>query len=100
MRPELFATIQHDLVSDVESNYFTQRQDALKCPGFLPEQMITCALRMLAYGSSANQLDEVIRMAESTVLKTLEKFCTAIIRIYGSRYLRSPTATDLELLLK
>lgn len=60
---------------------------------------MTCALRMLAYGSSADQLDELIRMGESTVIEMLNIFCENIIRLLGPEYLRTPTLDDLETLL-
>ncbi|KAF4133356.1 putative chromo domain-containing protein, partial [Phytophthora infestans] len=66
-------------VEDTESNYFTQRPDATGLLGFLPEQKVTCALRMLAYGACADQLDELIRIGESTVLETMETFCSAVM---------------------
>ncbi|BBN69132.1 GTP binding Elongation factor Tu family protein [Prunus dulcis] len=36
--------------------------------GLLPEQKFTAVIRMLAYGSSADQVDEIARMGKSTVL--------------------------------
>ncbi|XP_070660478.1 uncharacterized protein [Malus domestica] len=38
--------------------------------GLLPEQKITVVLRMLAYGASANQVDEIARMGKSTILQS------------------------------
>ncbi|GMF63920.1 unnamed protein product [Phytophthora fragariaefolia] len=99
MRKSLFETIVAALVADESCNYFQQRLDATGLPGFLPEQKVTCALRMLAYASSADQMDELMRMAESTALETLKVFCCSIRRLYGSEYLRKPTKNDLEALL-
>nr|KAE8941447.1 hypothetical protein PF009_g8765 [Phytophthora fragariae] len=99
MRRSLFETIVSTLVEDDESDYFVQRPDATGKLGFLPEQKVTCAMRMLAYGASADQLDELIRMGESTVLETLKHFCENVIRLLGPEYLRKPTKDDLETLL-
>ncbi|EEY69220.1 uncharacterized protein PITG_05425 [Phytophthora infestans T30-4] len=99
MRRNLFELITIALVEDEECSYFVQRSDATGRAGFLPEQKVTCALRMLAYGASADQLDELIRMAESTVLETLKLFCKNIIRLFGPEYLRKPTKDDLKILL-
>uniref|UniRef100_H3GPG5 Uncharacterized protein n=1 Tax=Phytophthora ramorum TaxID=164328 RepID=H3GPG5_PHYRM len=71
MRRSLFETIVDVLVNDEECDYFVQRPGVTGRLGFLPEQKVTCALRMLVYGASADQLDELIRMGESIVLKTL-----------------------------
>ena len=43
------------------------------------KQKLTSALRMLAYGSSADQLDDLTRMSETTTLNNLHHFCNAII---------------------
>ena len=42
--------------------YFVQRRNAAGQLGFSPYQKMTAALRMLAYGASADSLDEYIRM--------------------------------------
>jgi len=88
----LNAVVAHD-------RYFVQKKDALGVPGFSPHQKLTCALRFLAYGTSADQLDEYIRMAETTVLETVSRFCSAIIACFSDIYLRSPTVADLKFLL-
>lgn len=99
MRREVFERVVYALVEDTESNYFTPRPDATGLLGFLPDQKVTCALRMLAYGACADQLDELIRIGESTVLETMEKFCSAVMRIFGPEYLRKPTPFDVKILL-
>jgi hypothetical protein len=38
---------------------------------------------MLAYTTSADQVDEYIRLAESTVLKMLHRFRLAIVDVFG-----------------
>ena len=55
---------------------------------------------MLAYGVSADQVDEITRMGKSTILESLMRFCGAIESIYTAEYLRKPTNMDLERLLK
>jgi hypothetical protein len=97
MRRRLFKKIVLELLEFDE--FFVQRYDAIGNLGFLPEQKATAALRMLAYGSSADQLDELIRMGESTALECLERFCTDIVEIFGAEYLRTPTADDLKKIL-
>ena len=68
--------------------------------GLLPEKKITAALRMLAYGASADQMDEMARMGKSTILESLMRFCSAIEFMYTVEYLRRPTEMDLQRLLK
>ncbi|XP_068314975.1 uncharacterized protein [Pyrus communis] len=75
-------------------------EDAFGTMGLLPEQKITTALRMLSYGASADQVDEIARMGKSTILESLMRFCRAIESIYIAEYLRKPTDMDLQRLLK
>ncbi|VVA41557.1 PREDICTED: putative nuclease HARBI1, partial [Prunus dulcis] len=55
---------------------------------------------MLAYGSSADQVDEIARMGKSTVLESLVRFCDAVETLYTRDYLRRPTPSDLQRLLQ
>ena len=55
-------------------SYFVQKKDCCGAMGLLPEQKITAALRMLAYGASADQVDEITRMGKSTILEALMRF--------------------------
>ncbi|XP_070660576.1 uncharacterized protein [Malus domestica] len=75
-------------------------KDACGAMGLLPEQNITGALRMLAYGAAVDQVDEIARMGKSTILESLMRFCGAIESIYTAEYLQKPTHMDLERLLK
>ncbi|CAL2278610.1 unnamed protein product [Prunus armeniaca] len=58
------------------------------------------ALRMLAYGASAEQVDEIARMGKSTVLECLVRLCDAVENLYTREYLRKPTLRDLQRLLQ
>ncbi|KAI5349549.1 hypothetical protein L3X38_002437 [Prunus dulcis] len=55
---------------------------------------------MLAYGSSADQVDEIARIGKSTVLESLVRFCDAVETLYTRDYLRRPTPRDLQRLLQ
>ncbi len=83
----------------VQYRYFVQKKDTLGVPGFSPHQKLTCALCFLAYGTSADQLDEYIWMAETTVLETVSRFCSAIIACFSDTYLCLSTVADLKFLL-
>ncbi|XP_070679354.1 uncharacterized protein [Malus domestica] len=84
----------------IEAGNYEQKKDACGAMGLIPEQKITAALQMLAYGASADQVDEIARMEKSTILESLMRFCGAIESIYTAEYLRKPTHMDLERLLK
>ncbi|CAN0837278.1 hypothetical protein LINGRAHAP2_LOCUS1758 [Linum grandiflorum] len=79
---------------------FAKRRDVVSNYSISPELKITAALRMIAWGSTADSLDEYFQMAESTTLETLRRFCSAIVHVYGPEYLREPTREDLDKLLR
>ncbi|XP_068331526.1 uncharacterized protein [Pyrus communis] len=68
--------------------------------GLIPEPKIMAALRMLAYGASTDQVDEIARMGKTTVLESLMRFCSAIKTIYTNEYLRKPTPRDMRRILR
>lgn len=82
------------------SPYFTQRVDAIGRHGHSPLQKCTAAIRMLGYGTSADQLDEVLKIAASTSLECLGKFAKGVIECFGGEYLRPPRSDELEKILQ
>ncbi|XP_071701134.1 uncharacterized protein [Rutidosis leptorrhynchoides] len=102
MRINLFLCIKYGILNHPYTSnapkhfvFFQQRPDALGRLGFTTYQKITCALRQLAYGTSADIFDEYIKMAEKTGYVCLNNFCKCTIDLYGREYLRKPTATDV-----
>ena len=57
-------------------------------------QKCTAALRMLAYGKAADDIDEYVRMGESTCIEAMEHFAYAVVKVFGPKYLREPNAED------
>ncbi|XP_070676362.1 uncharacterized protein [Malus domestica] len=55
-----------------------RRDDVFRVLSLLPEQKIKATLRMLAYGTSADQVDKIGRMGKTNVLESLMRFCSAI----------------------
>ncbi|KAI5349875.1 hypothetical protein L3X38_002766 [Prunus dulcis] len=98
MQPHLFNKVMHDICN--YDAYFVQKCDATGVLGLLPEQKLTAVIRMLAYGASADQVDEIARMGKSTTLKALVRFCQAVATLYTRDYLRRPTPRDLQRLLQ
>ncbi|XP_021810515.1 uncharacterized protein LOC110753840 [Prunus avium] len=84
----------------LEDYFIPQSKDAAGNLGLLPEQKFTAVIRMLVYGSSADQVDEVVRMGKSTILEALVRFCDAVETLYTRDYLRRPTPRDLQRLLQ
>ncbi|XP_047954984.1 uncharacterized protein LOC125201080 [Salvia hispanica] len=56
-------------------------------------------IRILAYGVPADACDEYVKISESSAIKSLKCFCRAIIEIFSTQYLRSPTTNDIARLL-
>ena len=88
MSRTLFLRIAGDVAN--HDPYFQQRPDATGRPGLSTIQKCTAALRLLAYGASADSLDENLRMAESTALETLKRFCLAVNDVYAAEALTPP----------
>jgi hypothetical protein len=97
MHRELFLSIVDDVTE--YNSYFLLKKDALGRLGLNPIQKVTLAIRMLAYGGSADSNDKYIQISESTTLKSLLRFCDAIINIYGEEYLQYPNADNIKRLL-
>ncbi|XP_024010431.1 uncharacterized protein LOC112085449 [Eutrema salsugineum] len=76
-----------------------QRREAVGRLSLSGLQKCTAAIRILAYGSVADAVDEYLRLRESTAIKCLEKFTEGIISLFGDEYLRRPTPEDLKKLL-
>ncbi|XP_058217564.1 uncharacterized protein LOC131328667 [Rhododendron vialii] len=60
---------------------------------------MTAAIRILAYGFSADHCDEYLKIGESTAIESLKHFCDAVIVLYEGQYLRSPNEHDIARLL-
>ncbi|EEE50942.1 hypothetical protein OsJ_31489 [Oryza sativa Japonica Group] len=81
MRKHLFLHIVEAL--GVWSPYFCLRRDAFGKVGLSPLQKCTAAIRMLAYGSPADLMDETFGVAESTTLECLIYFAKGVRVIFG-----------------
>ncbi|CAK8532688.1 unnamed protein product [Lathyrus sativus] len=84
---------QHD-------EYFRMMVDATGRASLSPLQKCTAVIRMLAYGTSADSVDDYLRIGETTTLKCVDKFTRGVINIFGAQYLRRPNAEDIERLMQ
>jgi hypothetical protein len=89
------------IVAAIESHgdYFRQKLDAHGVLGASPIQKAVGAFRMLAYGVSADFLDDYVRLGESTIIEFLKHFVKAVVHISGDEYLRAPNAQDTARLM-
>jgi ethanolamine ammonia-lyase large subunit len=68
MQIGLFRRIVQDLQNHNE--YFLQKRDAAGKLGFSSIQKVTAAMRMMAYGCSADSIDEYTQMGKSSYIFT------------------------------
>ena len=97
MSRSLFVCIQSKV--ETYEPYFIQKRDNAQRRGLSSLQKITIALRMLAYGVTADFMDEYVRIGESTTMKSLKKFVKVVVDIFSKEYLRSPNNEDIARLL-
>ncbi|XP_024008018.1 uncharacterized protein LOC112084005 [Eutrema salsugineum] len=97
MNKELFLRIVDCFSNEIP--YFQQRRNAAGRFGLSGLQKCTAAIRMMAYGTAADAVDEYLRLGASTALLCLENFTEGIINLFGDEYLRRPTPQDLQQLL-
>ncbi|KAJ9537042.1 LOW QUALITY PROTEIN: hypothetical protein OSB04_029775 [Centaurea solstitialis] len=97
MRRPLFRRIVDVVTTNDE--YFQQRPDAAGRQGLSPMQKCTGAMRVLAYGTSVDAIDEYLRMSGATTREALMHFVNGVISCFGNEYLRKPNKDDLARLL-
>lgn len=85
MHPHVFDRMMHDVTN--YDPYFVQTSDAIGRVGFSTEQKLTCAMRMLAYGTPIDSFDQSFGIVESTTIEILEHFTRVIWNIYHQEYL-------------
>ncbi|XP_020239888.1 uncharacterized protein LOC109818772, partial [Cajanus cajan] len=81
-------------------DYFQMRVDATRKKGLSPLQKCTAAIRILAYGSSADSTNDYVRIGENTTVECLERFVYGVCNIFETEYLRRPKNEDVERLLQ
>ncbi|XP_048618668.1 uncharacterized protein LOC111208289 isoform X1 [Brassica napus] len=97
MNKSLFMRIVDRLSNEVE--YFREKKDALGRRSLSALQKCTAAIRVLAYGSAADAVDEYLRLSATSARLCVEHFVEGIINLFCDVYLRRPTPADLERLL-
>jgi hypothetical protein len=98
MRKHLFLHIVEALGN--WSPYFRLRRDAFGKVGLSPLQKCTAAIRMMAYGTPADLMDEAFGVAESTTMECMINFVQGVRHLFGQQYLRRPTQQDVQRLLE
>nr|VDC97483.1 unnamed protein product [Brassica oleracea] len=77
MNKDLFLRIVYGLSENFP--FFQQRTDATRRFGLSALPKCTASIRMLAYGSAADTVDEYLRLGETTAPSCLHNFTDGII---------------------
>ena len=85
MNKPLFMHIVDRLSNEVQ--FFRQQKDGLGRLGLSTLQKCTATIRLLAYGTAADTVDEYLRLGETTTRSCLENFVEGIIYLFGDEYL-------------
>ncbi|XP_057803251.1 uncharacterized protein LOC131018553 [Salvia miltiorrhiza] len=97
MQKSLFLRIV-DVVT-ANDKYFQQRPDCTGRQGLSPLQKCTRAMRVLAYGTATDAVDEYLRMSSTVMRDVVIHFVEGIISYFGDTYLRRPNQQDFQRLL-
>ncbi|KAE8904668.1 hypothetical protein PF002_g22338 [Phytophthora fragariae] len=87
------AVVQYD-------SFFEHKRYAAGRVGISSPLNVTSALRVLAYASSFDSIDENLEMSETTVKNCVQHFCVAVIAVFSPEYLRPPTPSEIRELLE
>ncbi|XP_019172075.1 PREDICTED: putative nuclease HARBI1 [Ipomoea nil] len=98
MRRNLFLRIVEGVTN--YDQYFQSTIDSTGRRSFSPLQKCTAAMCMLAYRSSADSIDENIRMGETTIMRCIKRFVQSINDVFGEEYLRRPNVVDVQRLMQ
>ncbi len=94
MRKHVFIRIVDTL--SLHYRFFQQHSDACMRQGATALQKCTAAIRMLAYGCAADQIDEYLKLGATTSKECLTHFVDGIIAQLLAEYLRKRNTEDLE----
>ncbi|KAL0863848.1 hypothetical protein Bca101_042966 [Brassica carinata] len=97
MKKPLYMRIVDRLSNEVQ--YFRQTEDVTGRLGLSTLQKCTAAIRVLAYGSAHDVVDEYLRLGATKTWLCVENFVEAIVDFFGDEYLRRPRTEDLQRLL-
>jgi hypothetical protein len=98
MRKSLFLEIMDDLKA--ANPFFEQKRNVAGVMGFSSIHKCIIAIKMLAYSSAADSMDDTYCIVESTVLATVKEFVGTINNIFGPEFIRPPTENEINHILQ
>ncbi|GJZ86784.1 RNA-directed DNA polymerase, eukaryota, partial [Tanacetum coccineum] len=102
MSSKIFNKILNDILSyDMQPlpeyfSYLRSRLDAIGRNSIGSILKCTSAIRQMAYDTSPDAFDEYLQITERTSRKCLDDFTKCIHILYYHKFLRRPTATDIQ----
>jgi hypothetical protein len=78
------------VVVEAHDDYFREKPNAIGVLRASPIQKVVVVVRMLAYSSPVDLLDDYVRMGESTIIECLIYFVEVVFNVFGEEYLRAP----------
>lgn len=94
----IFLRILNELQST--DKFFQQQKDCTGLIGLSGYQKVTSALRQLAYGCTADSVDEYLGISETSALLSSKAFCSTVVQCFGEEYLRYPNQSDMNSMQK
>ncbi|XP_070676363.1 uncharacterized protein [Malus domestica] len=98
MMREFFESILNAFVN--HDHYFARKIDVVGRQSLSLYQKLASAFQMLANGCSADSTDEYYRLAETTAIENLKRFCKESEATYGTTYICKPNHEDLKRFLQ
>jgi hypothetical protein len=83
-----------DKVTEADS-YFKQKRNCAGQRGFSSIHKCTITIKMLAYGTIADSLDDHLEMSQSTILETLKHFVRTIVDVFKEEWIRPPSQLEV-----
>ena len=93
---KLYKFVVNIFIRKCRYRFFQQRYDARRRLGFTGLQKCTAAMRLIAYGNTADSVDEYLQMSERTARECLYRFSRGVYHTFRDVYLRGPTEADVK----
>lgn len=93
---KLYKFVVNIVIRKCRYRFFQQRYDARGRLGFTGLQKCTAAMRLIAYGNTADSVDEYLQMSERTARESLYRFSRGVYHTFRGVYLRGPTVDDVK----
>jgi hypothetical protein len=94
MSTELFLRVLDGV--EAHNDYFKKKPNASGLLGATVLQKVFELFCILAYDVPTDSVDEVVRIAESTMLEAFHHLVRAVVEVFGEEYLRTPTVEDYK----